>query len=209
MPLGLLGVISPLWLTSTFKSISGSRAIPSQDDRQELVHKIQAYHRRKRAEQSSEDETITDPARPDSLFSDIFNTGKFYTMRSRLYDAAWTHLYLAMTSIKKSGCPSDHSRVARPDISLSSLFCSRKRHHRAQILQRWISSNAIYTRKTFDFVNIQAFLLASSALFCLSLHPRLSSAIGSFRAVLQASAPFVSCSAATRSASRHLLIPPI
>ena len=34
------------------KKICESRAIPSRGDRQELVHKVQAYHRQKRAEQS-------------------------------------------------------------------------------------------------------------------------------------------------------------
>ena len=96
--------------------------------------------------------------------------------------------------------PRQGSRLARPHDSLSPLSSS---------LQRWISPSAIYTRRIFDLVRTQAFLLASSAIFCLSLHPQFSSGIGSFRVVLQASAPFASCSAATRSTSRHLLIPPI
>ena len=83
------------------KKICESRAIPSQGDRQELVHKVQAYHRQKRAEQSSEDENITDPTRPDLLLSDILKTGTFYKMRSRVYDAAWTRSHLAMTSTEK------------------------------------------------------------------------------------------------------------
>lgn len=88
---GAFGVIggNPATLSDEkFNKIWESRAIPSQGDRQELVHKVQ------RAEQSSKDEDITDLTRPDLLLSDILKTKTFYKMRSRAYDAASTRSHL-------------------------------------------------------------------------------------------------------------------